>query len=539
MKIKSISVQSFRRFSDLTIQDLSSEAKLVVMVGPNGSGKSALFDAFNMWQLIRGFHNYGGGDIEYYQRKGFPLHDWSAMHQNISIDFHQELPADPQTLKKTFYIRTAYRNEPDFVTNSISRLGPEEDRKRVSRLIDNDASVSANYQSIAGITLDGLFKGEYDELNGREIVDLIIGQVRNSMRRIFEDLVLRGPGDPLGEGTFLFEKGQSIDFQYKNLSGGEKSAFDLLLDFILKRNAYRDTIFCIDEPEAHMNTRLQASLLRELVALLPDDCQLWIATHSIGMMREARDIQKANPSCVAFLDFFDRDFDRSVVLTPVAVDRQFWKKTLDVALGDVAELVAPQQVVLCEGRPAALQDQGKAEFDAKCYQTIFDQEYPDTAFISVGNDKEVQRDPVKLGPTIEALVSGTKVIRVIDRDDRSPQEISELKGIGVRVLSARHLEVYLMEDEILKKLCDSRGQADLLLDILIAKQQALNSGIARKLPPDDVKSASGVIYVQIKKLLGSTQVGNTAHAFMRDTLAPLVTSETTTYAALKRDIFGE
>ncbi len=63
----------------------------------------------------------------------------------------------------------------------------------------------------------------------------------------------------------------------------------------MKRLSFNDTVFCIDEPEIHMNTRLQGKLLEELFKLLPDNCQLWIATHSIGMMRRARDLQEANP----------------------------------------------------------------------------------------------------------------------------------------------------------------------------------------------------------------------------------------------------
>jgi hypothetical protein len=78
------------------------------------------------------------------------------------------------------------------------------------------------------------------------------------MSRVFGDLVLSGPGDPLQQGSFFFEKGNSKNFHYKNLSGGEKAAFDIILDVIVKRVAYDDTVYCLDEPEAHMHTRLQA-----------------------------------------------------------------------------------------------------------------------------------------------------------------------------------------------------------------------------------------------------------------------------------------
>ena len=50
MKIKSIKLEGFRRFKNLTIEGLPETARLVVMVGPNRSGKSSVFDALLMYK---------------------------------------------------------------------------------------------------------------------------------------------------------------------------------------------------------------------------------------------------------------------------------------------------------------------------------------------------------------------------------------------------------------------------------------------------------------------------------------------------------
>ncbi len=55
--------------------------------------------------------------------------------------------------------------------------------------------------------------------------------------------------------------------------------------------------------------------------------------------------------------------------------------------------------------------------------------------------------------------------------------------------------------------------------------------------PDDVKSVSGKLYVAIKNALSLKHAGNNQKAFMRDTLAPLLTPETETYKKLKSCIF--
>lgn len=46
MKIKSLQLKNFKRFTDLTLQDIPENAKLVLLIGSNGSGKSSVFDGF-------------------------------------------------------------------------------------------------------------------------------------------------------------------------------------------------------------------------------------------------------------------------------------------------------------------------------------------------------------------------------------------------------------------------------------------------------------------------------------------------------------
>src|SRR5581483_4226772 len=101
--------------------------------------------------------------------------------------------------------------------------------------------------------------------------------------------------------------------------------------------------------------------------LIPANSQLWIATHSIGMLRKARDLHDADPTRIAFLDFENRAFDGPVTILPAKLDRDFWHRSLGVALDDLAKLIAPKRVVLCEGRPAGT-NTSRAEFDARCYR---------------------------------------------------------------------------------------------------------------------------------------------------------------------------
>jgi hypothetical protein len=169
---------------------------------------------------------------------------------------------------------------------------------------------------------------------------------------------------------------------------------------------------------------------------------------------------------------------------------------------------------------------------------IFAFEFPDTEFISIGNHIEVVNDRLEIAKSIETLIRGVKIVKLIDRDDRTDLEIKSEGKNGVRVLSKRHLEAFLFDDEILTLLCQSKGLPEKVSDVLAIKAEALNESIARGNAIDDVKSAAGKIYTEVKRALGLTQCGNDTASFQRETLARLVTTDTQTYRTLRNDIFG-
>ncbi|WP_170861033.1 AAA family ATPase [Trujillonella endophytica] len=531
--------KGFKRFTDTQIVGIPATARLVVLAGPNGSGKSSIFDGFRAWHGYSGGVGYGW-DETYGTKVGTPAVSWP---EHASMTFHDPLPTGPEELKRMVYIRSAFRNEADFQVNNFSRLASPLDNPRINRLIDNDVSVSDNYQRLIMQTIDGIYDTSIPDTTTKgEIRDRIIGDVRRAMQEVFPDLLLSGVGgvgvSTGSAGTFYFEKGDSKNFLYKNLSAGEKSAFDLILDTVVKREFYDDTLWCIDEPETHLNTRVQGALLETLVNLLPERCQLFMASHSIGFMRRAWEMAQSDPGSVCFIDLQGSDFDQPVVLPPVQPTRDFWARTLDVALGDLAILVAPEEVVLCEGRPAKGQNDQKAAFDATCYRRIFSGEFPNTDFLSVGNSQDAGQDRIELGKAIQAISSGTSVRRLIDRDTRSAEEVRLLVDSGVRVLSRRHIEAYLLDDDVIRALCEVNQQPERIAEALTIKEEELAASVARGNDTDDWKSPAGSIYVRLRKLLLLTAAGSDWNAFARDTLAPLLQPGMAAYAELRRDVFG-
>jgi hypothetical protein len=270
-----------------------------------------------------------------------------------------------------------------------------------------------------------------------------------------------------------------------------------------------------------MHTRLQSKLLEVMFDLVPDNCQLWLSTHSIGMARKAAELNAANTGQVAFIDFHDQDFDQPVVLQPIQPDRRFWGLMFHTALDDLAELVVPKHVVFCEGKRLGSGGR-RPSFDVEVYSTIFSSQFPDVEFVPLGGTTEVNQDGKTFGLLLSKLAPGIKTWKVFDRDDRHESEIQLLRSDGTQVLQRRDLESYLWDDEVLEALCIQNGQPEKVAELKAEKAAALADGVSRGLPPDDIKAASGRLYNKCKQALGLTQCGNDAEAFARITLAPLL-----------------
>ncbi len=533
MKIQKIKINRFKRFTDLTVTDIPETAKLVVLVGPNGSGKTSLFEAFYHFYRFKGFNTRGQKD--YLEKKDGQTSDDRWYQNKVNITFYGNPYINKDSIQGKFYFRTAYRNEPDFTVTNLNKQNDPSKSVRLENLMQNDVTVSENYQRLIAQTLAGVYNQGNDSKTVEQLREELIGKIKTSLSNIFEDLNMTSIGDPLSNGSFFFEKGISIDFHYKNLSAGEKSVFDLILDIIIKAIYYPEAIVCIDEPEAHMHTRLQSKVLKELYRLTPDNSQLWISTHSIGMLKEAEEIEKTNPNTVVFLDFDNRDFDLTETMKPAKIDRAIWDRFFDLAFADFSQLIAPSRIVFCEG---TTQGRKYKDFDAQVYGKIFEQKYHDTKFISIGSSSELENIENQSVKIVANILKSSTIIKFVDRDDKSVQEVQENADKGIKTSKRRHIESYLFDDELITKLCNSVGKPELTQTCLDAKNRAIQDSIGRGNPTDDVKSSSGNIFLEIKRILGLTQCGNNKCAFIRDTMTPLVTEDTKVYQELENEIFN-
>ena len=73
MRIKSVTIKDFKRFTDLTVQGIPETARLIMLAGPNGSGKSSFFDALHTWHRWTS-QKSPSWEADYHAKAGRPDH---------------------------------------------------------------------------------------------------------------------------------------------------------------------------------------------------------------------------------------------------------------------------------------------------------------------------------------------------------------------------------------------------------------------------------------------------------------------------------
>jgi len=456
MRIKKLQLKDFKRFNDLTIDLENHSKKIIALVGPNGSGKSSVFDGFEQFSTNEREKRARMGyqkNISYLKKSIFQLIGISPENDDYDSSNHVLVESDQTVYTSTsFYIRSAHRFTPRIEIKQIRALSKiEEDEKRPKYLIDIDSRLEENYERLIG----GFFSEVYDkDITGKQWSEKNIQNLNKSLNGIL-DISIVSLGNPTHEeGSLYFTKGTSSKFPYENLSAGEKEVVDLILDLYIKRDFYSNTLICIDEPELHLSTSIQRKLLVEIEKIIPDTCQLWVATHSIGFLRALQEDLKDK---TAVIDFLGNNFDEIVVLKPIPGTRKDWIRIFETALEDLTGLLAPKKIIYCEGKKEPGDVVIEDGLDAIIYNSIFNKKYPDTLFISSGGGSEPRQYSEVAIKILQKSFLETEILILKDRGGKeknladTERDEQLATNHNKRILVRREIENYIFDPEILLK----------------------------------------------------------------------------------------
>ena len=510
MRISSVKVPgTFKRFGSLEIPSIGADVELVVMLGPNGSGKSSVFDAFLQWGRSKGRRARTNIPPTYFDAGGTAV---------VNPEITPHVDPSGAALKRPgarLHVRTAHRNTPDVLVKAVQKQDAFDSTPHLDRMVETDSVLSEHYQRLIASFYPLFAKLDSDDL-AADIATIRqrLTPVQESLTRVLSHLRFTNLGDPGSEGSFYFTRDGERAFRYENLSGGEKAVFDLLLDVHIAATELGSALICLDEPELHLNPDVQAAVLVELLGLLPANSQLWIATHSVGMIRQAFEIAEESPARVAFLDFGQVSGPAPhVILEPVQPSRRLLQEAFRVALDDLAGLLAPEVLVVCEG---AQQSDRVAAWDQHVYRQIFSELHHRVDFVSSGGKGELER-----AAALAAVIApGTRLLKLRDCDGLTAQNRQRLlaKDPTLRILERPSLESYLLDDEVLEALVNARGarQSDALNQLKMARDNALR-------PNGSAKGSLGAVFDTARRVLGNAErIGENRSQFSSDVLAALI-----------------
>lgn len=508
MRIKNIQLKNFKRFDDLTIDLGEKPAKIIALVGPNGCGKSSIFDAFELTtKNYKGSH-HGEEPVWYYNKSTYDM-----LSPEIGFDRNQAIKiirSDNTSNFKSdsFYLRSPYRFTPELNITELAKT-PDilADQSRPKSMSFLDSRLVENYRNLIGM----MFK-EFSKPGGES--DKIRAKYQDKINEILSkilDITISNLGDITeGRGQLYFEKGNTKDFPYKNLSSGEKEVIDIILDLVVKREHYTDTVFAIDEPELHLNTAIQRNLLIELEKLIPDSCQLWVATHSIGFLRALQEELKHKAQ---ILDFSEKDyFSGTKNIKPISGTRKDWQRIFNTALEDLTGLIAPETIIYCEGKL-------KNSIDEEVFNNIFGKEFPNVLFVSATNQSESIRYAGVALTVLNKAFDQVKIRVVVDRDDGKNTTTPNQSSVEVIRLNRREFENYLFDKEVLSIYSQEND--------IIFNETEYNK-IVNSIDDDDVKAKANSIFTECLSMTYNKKI-----LLDISELFP----ETNVYQILKNEIF--
>jgi AAA15 family ATPase/GTPase len=463
MRIHSLRLQNFKRFTDLTIESIPDSAKLVLLIGSNGCGKSSVFDAFHFAVSSRANGHRHGASDPYFVKYGQSPNRYAVSLETSLGHIARNNESASLNGEGKFFGRSSLRITPEIQNTGISIDALEKDLDAPNRFTQLDQRFLFDVRQFVSEVNKALREPLFNNatLSSSNIAEHIqtiqaryIGRINTSLAQIFGSDATRTirlenfeDATPSKPAQLNFKKNDSI-VPFDWLSHGEKQVVILLINFAVRIDQLRDKIIYIDEMDAHMNTKLQFDLLKEIAEhWIPDDSQLWTASHALGFIEYARQSEQS-----VIIDFDNLDFDIPQTLSPVP-DSNTDVFEIAVPRESLKNLMGGRQLIFCEGK------------DTDYYSRV---ELVHALFASRNFNKF----------QVFAQARSAQGLGLIDRDFLTDAEVTafEAEFKFIKILRYYSVENYLFHPDNLKEhLGASFDRAAYVADLIKAKNEVRES----------------------------------------------------------------
>ncbi len=353
------------------------------IVGPNGSGKSVLIQQFISQNSSNKVKRIAAHRQTWFDSGGIDITPQQRhRYEEQTPDYYR---IDDARSKD-------HRPQQDLSAILFDLVAKQNSRARaITRFVDNDECVEARKISVGS-------SSPFDQIN--ELLDY--GKLNVTVENS-------------NDQDLLARRSQGEPFSIAEMSDGERNAMIIAAHVI---TAEPGTVLVIDEPERHLHRSIIEPFLSALFARRREDCAFIISTHEIALpvadpdaqVLMLRSCQWSGSECVAW----DAD-----VLEPNAELPEDLK---------LAILGSRKKILFVEGKPGGP--------DFSLYTVLF----PGLSVVSKESCEQVQKAVLGWRGSQEIHPVHVEIFGLIDRDNRTEEDVEELAEKGVFAL-----EVYAVE----------------------------------------------------------------------------------------------
>ncbi len=368
------------------------EGKPVFVLGANGVGKSTLM------------HNLYASNRPHAKRILAHRQTWFTSN-SMDLTAAKKKQAETNINNQDQQITSRWQDPYSSQRSSISifdLINSENIRAReITKAVDEDDLDSAKKLSNAQAPIEGI-----NELLAISNIPIVIS---------------------LGKDEQLFASKNGSDlYSIAELSDGERNALLIAADVL---TSDPNTLIIVDEPERHLHRSIISPLLSSLF-LKRNDCAFVISTHDIFLP-----IDNFNSSTLLVRDCNWSGKNIS------SWDADLIKET-DQISSEVKQSIlgAKRDILFVEGQNESL--------DKQIYQLI----YPTVSIVSKGSCKNVEKavEGVKSSESLHWI----NAYGLIDSDDRTAEQIQELKAKGIVATNCYSVESLYYHLDIVKFVAD-------------------------------------------------------------------------------------
>lgn len=296
MKIKKIRLQRFRQFSDTTFE----VGPFNILVGPNNCGKTTLLHAIRAFFLLMHGHVRFDGPVAEYHRRFLGGAEEVAPTPDIKELWYRQAPGKPLTISVTFdddaTFSVVLRQQFGQIHVSAEDLPGRLTAKKAATYLGTQVAFIPGLVGVlvtepytTGARRNALAtQGRYSEIFRSSLQQLkanspeLVQKINEWLKNLFGITVSKIEFDEKSDEfvTIKYEQSGS-EFDVVSSGAGLQQVIQMLTYLYLSQ----PRILLIDEPDAHLHSKLQArlgELFRRVSADL--DAQVFLSTHSLDLI---------------------------------------------------------------------------------------------------------------------------------------------------------------------------------------------------------------------------------------------------------------